>query len=270
MSFYTSLNGIKNAQTDLNVVSNNIANSETTGFKKSNVVFADVVAASAYSTPRLTVGIGAKVESISQDFAQGGMETTGSALDLAVSGDGFFTTVSPVNGQTYYTRNGAFELGTGGYIVDSTGNRVQVFPTDATGNVTGTDLEDGVVPATNAAGAKYAGLTVADNGNVTASYADGTNTVIGKIGLATFMNARGLRQEGSADWTATGISGEASYGQPTNGQYGKLLSGYLERSNVEVSDELVGLIVAQRAYQANAKAIDTATQATQSILNLRS
>jgi len=270
MSFYTSLNGIKNAQTSLNVVSNNIANAETNGFKKSTVTFADVVAGTAFTNPRLIEGIGAKVEAITQNFTQGPMESTGSSLDLAVSGDGFFTSVSPTTGQTVYSRNGAFELDPGGYIVDPSGNRVQLFPTDAAGNVTGTTMIDGLVPTTNSAGSAFAGLTVNENGNVAVSYADGSNMVIGKVGLATFLNPTGLRQQGSSNWTATGLSGAASYGQPTNGQYGKLLSGYRERSNVEISEELVGLIVAQRDYQANAKAIDTATQATQAVLNLRS
>jgi flagellar hook protein FlgE len=110
MSFYTSLNGIKNAQTDLNVVSNNIANSETNGFKKSTVSFADVVAGTAFTNPRLIEGIGAKVEAITQNFKQGALDSTGSSLDLAISGDGFFTVVSPTTGQTMYTRNGAFQM----------------------------------------------------------------------------------------------------------------------------------------------------------------
>jgi flagellar hook protein FlgE len=270
MSFYTSLNAIKNAQTDLNVVSNNIANSETNGFKRSTVTFADVVAGTAFTNPRLIEGIGAKVDAISQNFKQGAMDATGSSLDMAISGDGFFTIKSPTTGQTMYTRNGAFQMDSGGYVTDSQGNRVQMYPTDAAGAVTSTTMADGLVPITNPAGSEFAGLTVSENGNVAASYADGTNTVIGKVTLATFLNPQGLRQQGSSDWTATNISGLANYGEPTNGQYGKLMSGYLERSNVEVSDELVGLIVAQRAYQANAKAIDTATQATQAILNLRS
>ena len=118
MSFYTSLNGMKNAQTDLSVISNNIANSETTGFKKSRTEFADVVAGSAYSNPRLTQGIGSTIESISQNFAVGPIEQTGSALDLAINGDGFFTTKSSLTGQTLFTRNGSFTVDGAGYITD--------------------------------------------------------------------------------------------------------------------------------------------------------
>jgi flagellar hook protein FlgE len=93
--------------------------------------------------------------------------------------------------------------------------------------------------------------------------------VIGKVALASFVAPNGLKQVGSSNWVTTGISGAASFGQPGNGQYGELLSGALERSNVDIAEELVGLITAQRNFQANAKAIDTATQISQTIINLR-
>ena len=269
MSFYTSLNGLKNAQTDLGVISHNIANSETNGFKKSRTEFADIVAGSAFTNPKMIQGIGATVESLTQNFSQGAIEQTGSALDVAISGDGFFTTVSGTTGDTFYTRNGSFSIDGGGFITDGSDNRLQVFPTDTAGNITGTTPTDALVPAVNASNAQYAGVTVSENGNVTVSYADGTNEVIGKVALASFLAPTGLRQEGSSNWTATGLSGAATYGSPDTGQYGKLLSGSLERSNVDIAEELVGLITAQRNFQANAKAIDTATQISQTVINLR-
>ncbi|MBA3053404.1 MAG: flagellar hook-basal body complex protein [Sphingomonadales bacterium] len=270
MSFYTSLNGLKNAQTDLAVISHNIANAETTGFKKSNVQFADIVAGSAYANPKMIQGIGATVEAIQQNFALGPIEQTGSALDVAINGDGFFSTVNATTGQTYFTRNGSFTMDGAGFISDPSNNRLQVFPVDPlTGAVTSATPIDAQVPATNGAGAEFAGVTVGSNGDVTASYADGTNAIIGKIALASFVSPTGLRQVGSSNWTANGLSGAPSYGQPGNGQYGELLSGALERSNVDIAEELVGLITAQRDFQANAKAIDTATQISQTIINLR-
>lgn len=269
MSFYTSLNGLKNAQTDLGVISHNIANSETNGFKKSRTDFADIVAGSAFSNPRLTQGIGATVESITQNYSQGAIEQTGSALDIAVNGDGFFCTRSATTGDTMFTRNGAFLVDGGGYVQDGSNNRLQVFPTDAAGVVTGTSPIDAQIPATNIAGAQFAGVTVGEDGNVTASYADGSNTVVGKVALGSFIAPTGLKQEGSSNWTATGLSGAPTFGEPGNGQYGSLLSGALERSNVDIAEELVGLITAQRNFQANAKAIDTATQISQTIINLR-
>lgn len=266
MSFYTSLNGLKNAQTDLDVISHNIANSETNGFKKSRVEFADIVAGSAYSNPKLIQGIGASVESIQQNFALGPIEQTGSALDVAVNGDGFFSTVNPVSQQVYFTRNGAFSMDGDGYIVDGSGNQLQAFAATSTGfDTTATSIQ---VPSLNGT-AEFAGVTVGSNGDITASYADGSNLVVGRIALASFVAPTGLRQTGSSNWVATGISGTPSYGQPGAGQYGDLMSGALERSNVDIAEELVSLITAQRDFQANAKAIDTASQISQTVINLR-
>ena len=269
MSFYTSLNGLKNAQTELGVISHNIANTETNGFKKSRTNFGDIVVGSALTNPKLVKGIGAALESITQDFALGPIEQTGSALDVAISGDGFFTTRSAASGNTLYTRNGAFELDDGGFIHDGSDNRLQVFPTDAAGVVTSTTPADAVVPLLNGAGSEFAGVSVGENGNVTASYADGSTSIVGKIALASFISPTGLRQVGSSNWQATGVSGAAAYGEPATGLYGGLFSGAIERSNVDIAEELVGLITAQRNFQANAKAIDTASQISQTIINLR-
>ncbi len=269
MSFYTSLNGMKNAQTDLGVISHNIANAETTGFKKSRTEFADVVAGSAYSHPRMTQGIGATVKNITQNFATGPIEQTGSALDLVVNGDGFFSTRSDVTNETYFTRNGAFGVDENGYVVDGSDFRLQGFAVDAAGLPTSTTPADLQIALTNGAGAAFAGLTVNGNGNVVASYDDGTTSVVGKIALASFVAPTGLRQVGSSNWQVTGLSGSPEYGNPSEGRYGPLLSGALERSNVDIAEELVGLITAQRNFQANAKAIDTATQISQTVINLR-
>ena len=125
------------------------------------------------------------------------------------------------------------------------------------------------MPPTNAAGAEFAGVTVNGDGSVIVTYADGSNTVVGKLALAVFISPTGLKQVGSSNWEATGLSGAAKYGQPGTAQYGRLLSGALDRSNVDIAEELVNLITAQRNFQANAKAIDTATQISQTIINLR-
>jgi flagellar hook protein FlgE len=277
MSYYTSLSGLENAHTDLSVIGNNIANAQTTGFKKSDAQFANLVAASAYSNPKEIVGIGSTVSSITQNFSQGAIQQTGSALDLAVSGDGFFAVKSPITAQIAFTRNGNFSLdstaavATGNsYIVDANGNRMQILPTSAAGAVTSTTPTDAVVPAANAAGALFSGITVAANGRVNASYADGTSSVVGTVALASFASPTGLQQIGSADYHATGLSGTASYGQPNTSQYGGLLSGALEASNVDLSSEMVNLITAQQYFQANAKAIDANTAINQAVINLHS
>ncbi|WP_347303458.1 flagellar hook-basal body complex protein [Croceibacterium sp. TMG7-5b_MA50] len=269
MSYYTSISGLKNAQTDLGVIAHNIANTETTGFKKSTTSFADIVAKSAMSDPRKTMGIGSTVESISQNFSVGSIEQTGSALDIAINGEGFFATKAADDGSMSFTRNGAMMLDQNGYIQDGSDNRLQVFPVDAAGNATSATPVDAMVPATNGAGSKFAGLTIAEDGLVTVTYGDGTTQPVGQVALASFASNTGLQQVGSSNWEATGLSGPASYGQAGIGRFGSLLSGALERSNVDIAEELVGLISAQRNFQANAKAIDTATRITETIINLR-
>ncbi len=269
MSFYTSLSGLKNAQTDLGVISHNIANAETNGFKKSSTRFADIIANSNQTDPRMAVGSGATVESITQNFSLGPVEQTGSALDAAITGDGFFTMRSAESGRTIYTRNGSFDVDDAGYITDGGVNRLQVFPTDPAGNITSTTPTNAQIAAVNGAGSEFVGVVIKTDGLISASYADGSLEQVGTVALASFIAPTGLKQLGSSNWEATGISGAASYGSPGSGNYGSLLSGTVERSNVDIAEELVGLITAQRNFQANAKAIDTATQISQTIINLR-
>ena len=269
MSFYTSLNGLKNAQTELSVIANNLANAETTGFKKSRINFADIVAGSASANPKLVKGIGSTVQAVDQNFSLGPIQQTGSSLDLAINGEGFFAKVSPVTGKTFYTRNGNFGMDGAGYITDSSGSRLQVLPVDAAGNVTSTTPIDAQAPTVNGAGSDFVAVQIKQDGSVIASYADGSTANVGKVALANFVSPGGLLQTGGQDWQATGLSGVANYNQPGAGRFGTILSGSLEQSNVDIAEEMVGLITAQRYFQANAKAIDTATQLSQTIVNLR-
>ena len=262
MSYYTSISGLKNAQTDLNTISHNIANAETNGFKKGRVEFADVVASSAQTNPKMIQGIGSSVKGITQDFKIGPMEQTGSALDVAITGDGFFE-VKAEGGPTMYTRNGSFSLqnkdveGTSAYVVDGSGNRLQ--------SMTG-DIE---IAAKNG-DATFNGVTISSKGVISASYSDGASVEVGTLALSTFIAPAGLKQVGNSNWVATGLSGQAVRGTPDTGANGALLSGSVEHSNVDIAEELVNLITAQRYFQANAKAIDTATQISQTIIGLRS
>ena len=268
MSFYTSLSGLKNAQTGLNVTANNIANAETLGFKKSRTQFSDLVAGGAFASPTMMQGIGSTLASITQNHSMGPIEQTGGALDIAINGDGFITKKNPDSGETFFTRNGAFMVDDAGFIKDATGNRLQIV---ADGNAITDPLVDAQLPATGPApgNAAFAGVTIANDGTVKVSFADGTNQTIGQLALATFSAPNGLKQTGSSNWVATGLSGSPAYGEPGQGAYGSLLAGSLERSNVDIAEELVGLITMQRYFQANAKAIDTATQISQAVMNLR-
>lgn len=271
MSFYTSLNGLKNAQTDLGTIAHNIANAETIGFKKSNTRFADLVAGGQQTDPRQIKGIGSTVSGIIQNFGLGAIDQTGNATDLAITGDGFFTTRHEESGRTLFTRNGNFEIDGQGYLQDGGGNRLQMFGLDAAGepDIAAGEL-DARIPDLNAAGSELAGVTIERDGTINAAYADGTVDPVGRIAMATFIAPTSLRQTGESKWEATGGSGAPALGVPGMGRYGSILSGALESSNVDLAEEMVGLITAQRYFQANAKAIDTATQLSQTIINLRS
>ena len=269
MSFFTSLSGMRNATTDLSVISNNIANAESVGFKKSNAQFADLVASGSATDPRKTPGIGATVSRVSQDFALGQLEQTGRALDLAINGDGFITTTDAISGDLTFTRNGNLELVATGELQDAFGNNVQGFPLDLAGQPTTTVPQSIVVPTTNAAGLVLSSIGIDLRGVVTATYTDGSVEPVAQVALATFPATGGLRAIGLTKWEATAESGQPEFGQPGVGNYGQIRSGSLERSNVDLAEEMVALLGAQRNFQANARAIDTATAITQSVLNLQ-
>ncbi len=269
-AFYTSLNGLRNAETDLAVVANNIANAETAGFKKSSAQFADIVSSGSSADPRLSVGIGATVSAINQDFSLGSIEQTGRSLDLAIDGDGFFAIRNVETNETKFTRNGNLQIDGNGNIQDAPGQNVQAFPVDATGAATSTVPADAVAPVINAGGFALSSITIAGNGVIRASYSDGSTEPVGRLAIATFAAPDGLRAVGQTNWEATGISGAPEYDSAEAGNRGGILSGALERSNVDLAEEMVALITAQRNFQANARAIDTSTQITQTIINLRS
>ena len=140
MSFYTALSGLKAAQTDLGVIANNVANVGTTAFKRSDTEFADLVSSSPMQSSG-TPGQGTRLRSISQQFTQGGLETSERSLDLAISGQGFFVTrAAGASGQLAYTRNGSFSVDKNRYLTDSSGAYLQVLPTDAAGTVTSSGI----------------------------------------------------------------------------------------------------------------------------------
>jgi flagellar hook protein FlgE len=405
MPFRIALSGLNAAQTDLNVTANNIANVSTNGFKGSRTEFADLFAVSLQGVSSNASGNGVRVAAVTQQFAQGNIEFTDSNLDLAVSGQGMFM-VSDA-GALAYTRAGAFQMNRDGYVVNSAGQRLQVYPpiagggfntgglsdlrlqtTDsppqATANVeyvlnlpanatvppvavfnpndpnsfnqatsltlfdslgathTGTlyfvktatanqwtaqmSIDGTLVgtpqtlqysnagiltapaggqiafpaytPATGAAnmavavdfaqstqyGANFAvnavtqdgyttgrliGIDISETGIVNARFTNGVSTPLGQIAVANFANAQGLQQLGNTQWAETFASGQALRGQAGNSGFGLIQSGALEAANVDVTEQLVNMITAQRNFQANAQMISTADSITQTIINMR-
>jgi flagellar hook protein FlgE len=275
MSFYTSLSGLKGAQTDLSVVSNNLANVGSTGFKRSRAQFGDLFASSPTQSTKMQAGQGARLNAVMQQFTQGTLEATDKTLDLAVAGEGFFVTRGdPPRDAVTYTRNGAFQVNANRQVVDTIGSTVQLLPVDAGGNVTSTALADAtdfILPngATADPTVPLINISINNEGLVTATFADGSSEMLGKIAMASFTAQEGLRPVGDSHWQSTGDSGPAAIDAATNGPLGSIRSGALERANVDVTEELVALISAQRNFQANAKAIETASNMTQAIVAIR-
>lgn len=275
MSFITSLSGLKAAQTDLSVISNNIANGNSVGFKQSRAAFGDLFASAPTQSTKSVAGQGVRLNGIVQQFTQGAVEGTGRTLDMAMAGDGFFVVKGqpPREGQSY-TRNGAFAVNVNREVVDTIGNKVQLLPVNAAGQVTSTanaDMFDFVLPEADPAdpAAVLSNITVGDDGLITATFSNGNQARLGAIALASFTAVEGLRPIGDSHWQATGDSGLALINQAGNGPLGTVRSGSLEAANIDLTEELVALIAAQRNFQANAQAIETANNMTQTIVNLQ-
>ncbi|PZQ24183.1 MAG: flagellar biosynthesis protein FlgG [Sphingopyxis macrogoltabida] len=275
MSFYTSLSGLKGAQTDMSVISNNIANAGSTGFKRSTAQFGDLFASSPTQSTKMIAGQGQRLLGISQQFTQGTLEASEKTLDLAIAGEGLFIVKGePPREQVSYTRAGAFSVTADREVVDTTGAKLQLLPVDANGEVTDRTLGgafDMVLPtgAPSDPTAALVNVSVGLDGLVTATFANGEAQMVGKVAMATFPAMEGLRPIGDAHWQSTGDSGPPTIDAATNGPMGTIRSGALERSNVDITEELVMLIAAQRNFQANAKAIEGASTLTQTVMNMR-
>ena len=400
MPFAVALSGLNAASSDLSVTANNIANANTTGFKASRAEFADVFAVGAQN-----IGNGVAMSSVTQEFSQGGVDFTDRGLDLAISGEGFFTMSD--RGVTSYSRAGSFGVDRDGYVVNSQQQRLQIFPVASNGTFNTGTLSDlrlataysppqatsraefginlpanatvpsvptfdpanassynhstavtiydslgashtatayfvktatanqwnarfyidgaavggantmtysnlgvltapvgGAIPLpaftpTNGAApitmtadvlnstqygsqfgvnqlnqdgfasGRLSSIDVDGNGVIFARFTNGRSEPLGQVALSNFANTQGLRQLGDTSWSETFTSGDAVRGSPGTGSMGLIQSGALESSNVDLTEQLVNMITAQRNFQANAQMISTADQVTQTIINIR-
>lgn len=275
MSFFTSLSGLKAAQTDLNVISNNVANTNSTGFKKSRALFGDLFAAAPTQATSSVAGQGVRLNGIKQQFTQGTLQSTDKTLDLAIAGDGFFSVKGqPPRQDLTFTRNGAFSVNNNREVVDTIGAKAQLLPVDANGVATSTsaaDMFDFVLPDADPGDptALLTNISVNNEGVVSATFSNGNQMKLGALAMASFAAIEGLRPVGDAHWQSTGDSGPAQINQAANGPLGQVRSGSLELANVDITEELVSLIAAQRNFQANAQAIETSNTLTQTIINLQ-
>ena len=406
MTFRIALSGLNAAQADLSATANNIANANTIGYKGSRTEFGDVFQAAAFGTSSTSVGGGVRVERVAQNFGQGTVNVTNNSLDMAVSGQGFFTVSN--GGALAYTRAGAFSTDRDGYVVNAGGARLQVYAPLAGGNgfntgglsdlklstadnppaatrnlkvnlnlpsnasvpataafdandstsynqiapttvydslgaahtatlyfvknaaantwdmharVDGTDLPGAtklvysntgqlVTPAggtvtlppftpTNGAAAinmnlsmsntsqfgetysinaisqdgfstgRLISIEVSDTGVVQARYTNGQSSPLGQVAVTNFANPQGLQKLGNTSWAETYTSGQAIHGVAGTGSLGQVQSGALEASNVDLTEQLVNMITAQRNFQANSQMIQTQDQIAQTIIQLR-
>ncbi len=254
-SLWIAKTGMEAQQMQLDVISNNLANSSTNGFKRANAVFEDLMYQNLRQTGSnsseqsqlptgLQVGLGVRTVATSRSFAQGALQQSGNKLDVAVQGNGFFQVTMP-DGTTNYTRDGSFQ-------VDSQGRLV---------TATGLPIANGVTVPANATG-----VAIAGDGTVTAQI-PGTTTPqsIGTIALASFINPAGLDPKGQNLYAESPASGQPNSGTPGSNGLGSLMQGFVETSNVNVVQELVTMIQTQRAYEMNSKAIQTSDQMLQKL-----
>ncbi len=405
MSFRIALSGLNAASSHLDVTAHNIANVNTTGFKSSRASFADVYATANNDVTKTTPGAGVRLSNIVQQFSQGNIDFTDNNLDLAISGEGFFTMKG--SSGVSYTRAGAFSVDREGFVVNHSNDRLQVYPATGDGNFATGSLADlklqitenppqasglgnigvnlpgaapvpaltpfdpslagsynhatsmtvydslgtghtatlyfvkdpavntwqqhlyvndtavggantlvfnnagelqtpagGTVtypnfdPGTGAADislvfdfsdstqygqefgvnnlqqdgfttGRLTGIEVAASGVVSARFTNGQSTELGKVALASFSNPNGLQQQGDTSWAETFSSGSPRVGEPGSSNFGLLQAGALESSNVDLTEQLVEMITAQRNFQANTQMISTSDAVTQAIINIR-
>lgn len=275
-SLYSGVSGMKSQQTRLDVISNNIANANTIGFKSSRANFSDILSQTTAnaSGPRATVGgidgkqvgLGVQVGAIDKDMGQGIQNTTGRALDLYINGSGFLVFERDGNNGQVYSRNGALKIDANGNLTNADGLRVMGYAPGQEGGA----LTPITVPAQNAAGEKLVEghVSIGPDGKVTARYG-AEDEVIGTVSIATFSNPAGLSKIGNSTYEISQDSGNANNLVPGTDGTNTLLAGTLEDSNVDLAQEFSDMIVTSRAYQANARSITTSDEMLQELINLK-
>ena len=261
-ALWIGASGMEAQQRNTENIANNMANVSTNGFKAGNIQFQDMfyetLRASGASSQGedgpvgIQLGTGVRMASVSKTFTQGSLKQTSSELDVAIEGDGFFEITMP-NGTTAYTRNGNFHRNSDGKIVTSEGYEVANFPQIDPHAVSVNIMPDGTVSS-----------FVKEPGQPTA------NIENGQIKLIRFANPEGLHALGRNLYTETENSGDPTTGTPGDDGYGSLVQRALEESNVQIVQEMVNMISAQRAYELNSKTIKTADSMMQQVTQLKS
>ncbi len=256
-SLFTGATGMEAQQLSLDVISNNLANVNTTAFKRSRVDFQDMlyqtlrapgsISAQWLEVPSgIQLGHGVSVASVTKLFLQGSFLQTGNSLDIAIEGDGFFQITLP-DGEIAYSRDGSFELNRDGTIVTSDGFALEPETTIP---------EDAIT------------ISIGTDGTISVTLSDATTDELGQIELARFINPAGLIAQGRNLFRESGASGDPILSVAGEDGAGTIRQGFLESSNVSVVDEIVQLIVTQRAFEVNSSVIRTSDEMLQTANNL--
>jgi flagellar basal-body rod protein FlgG len=252
-ALWVAKTGLDAQQTNMAVISNNLANVNTNGFKKGRAVFEDLLyqtvsqvgAATSQNTQSpsgLELGTGVNLVATEKVYSQGNLNSTGNSLDLAINGNGFFQVLMP-DGSLAYTRDGSFQISSTGQVVTAAGFVVQPAITIPAGAQSVTIGQDGTVQVLLAG--------------------QSAPSTVGTLQLANFVNPSGLQPNGENLLSESGSSGTAQTGAPGANGLGAIQQGFTESSNVDVVEEMVNMIETQRAYEMNTKAIETNDQMLQ-------
>ena len=256
---YTAAAGMNAQQNNIDIISNNLSNVNTTAFKKDRAEFAELMYQSLNYTANATsestnnptgmdVGLGVRISGVQKEFTQGSLKETGNDLDIAIQGKGFFAVTLP-NGDLQYTRNGSFKQDADGALVTAQGYK----------------LEPEIVIDSD-----LINLSVAQDGIVSASRpATGEIVQLGQVMIYDFVNQAGLSPKGNGLFSPTTTSGDPIEGAPFSDAFGSLQQGMIESSNVQLVNSMVDLITAQRAYESNSKAITTTNEMLQTVNQLK-
>ncbi|ACU36279.1 MULTISPECIES: flagellar hook-basal body complex protein [Actinosynnema] len=272
-SLFSGISGLRAHQQMMDVTGNNISNVNTTGFKSSQTVFEDTLSqtlraaqaagANTAATNPAQVGLGVRTAGINTNFNQGTTQSTGRNTDMLIQGDGFFVVNS--SGQQLYTRAGALSFDAAGQLTTPAGGILQGWMANGAGVV---DKNQPVAGLTVDKGT-YTSFSVSGDGTIVGVLANGTPRTVGQIAMANFANPGGLDKAGGSFYRATVNSGPVQIGGAGDNGTGAVVSGALEMSNVDLSQEFTNLIIAQRGFQANSKVITSSDEILQDLMNLK-
>jgi len=280
-SLTSGISGLQQFQQRLDVIGNNIANVSTTGFKSARVDFEDAFSqtirasspgtGTSSSTSGIQVGSGVATAAVRNQFTQGALSRTGVQTDLAISGEGFFVVSDPISGADFATRAGDFRIDSNGYLVTNRGFRVQGYDDQSLAAIGDLKIDMGTPTPPPAAGATVSSFSIDREGIISVRLSDNKSYTRGQVLLQNFSDPSALMKEGGSLYSGLANAGPiaATPQSPATNGLGRIESGALELSNVDLAVEFSGLITTQRAFQASARIITTSDEILQELVNLK-